>query len=82
MIFGSPDSRCGRSTVSRRLSEARRRTAHLPSVIAPEIAYRNRPVRSSIETGAPLSVVEIDHSVVDVHLIEPQTGAAVDISIS
>ncbi len=67
----------GRSTVSRRLREARRRTALLPSAIGREIAYRNRPVRSSIETGAPLSVVEIDHTVADVHLIEPQTGATI-----
>ena len=34
-------------------------------------------MRSSIETGAPLSVVEIDHTVADVHLIEPQTGTAI-----
>jgi putative transposase len=67
----------GRSTVSRRLRQARRRTALLPSAIGHEIAYRNRPVRTSIETGAPLSVVEIDHTIADVHLIEPQTGASI-----
>jgi putative transposase len=67
----------GRSTVSRRLRQARRHTALLPAAIGREIAYRNRPVRSSIETGAPLSVVEIDHTVADVHLIEPQTGASI-----
>jgi hypothetical protein len=67
----------GRSTVGRRLRQARRSTALLPSAIGREIAYRNRPVRSSIETGAPLSVVEIDHTVADVHLIEPQTGSVI-----
>jgi putative transposase len=67
----------GRSTVSRRLRQARRRTALLPAAVGRDIAYRNRPVRASIATGAPLSVVEIDHTVADVHLIEPQTGAAI-----
>jgi putative transposase len=67
----------GRSTVGRRLRQARSQTALLPSAVGREIAYRNRPVRSSIETGAPLSVVEIDHTVADVHLIEPQTGTVI-----
>lgn len=67
----------GRSTVSRRLRQARRQTTLFPQAIRREIEYRNRPVRSNIETGAPLSVVEIDHTVADVHLIEPRTGASI-----
>ncbi len=61
-----------------RLRQARRQTTLFPQAIRREIEYRNRPVRSNIETGAPLSVeVEIDHTVADVHLIEPRTGASI-----
>lgn len=67
----------GRSTVSRRLRKARRNTSLFASSLRREFANRQRPVRSRIETGAPLSVVEIDHTIADVHLIEPTTGETI-----
>jgi hypothetical protein len=67
----------GRSTLSRRLRAARRNVSLFPSSLRRELAKQRRPVRSRIETGAPLSVVEIDHTIADVHLIEAQTGATI-----
>jgi putative transposase len=67
----------GRSTVSRRLRAARRNVSLFPSSLRRELSNQRRPVRSRIETGAPLSVVEIDHTIADVHLIEAQTGATI-----
>jgi putative transposase len=67
----------GRSTVSRRLRVARRNVSLFPSSLRRELLKQRRPVRSHIETGAPLSAVEIDHTIADVHLIEPQTGATI-----
>jgi len=67
----------GRSTVSRRLRVARRNISLFPLSLRRELLNQRRPVRSRIETGAPLSAVEIDHTIADVHLIEPQTGATI-----
>ena len=66
-----------RSTVSRRLRVGRRNVSLFPSSLRRELLNQRRPVRSRIETGAPLSVVEIDHTIADVHLMEPQTGATI-----
>ncbi|MEI6719171.1 MAG: hypothetical protein WCO67_00265 [Betaproteobacteria bacterium] len=63
-----------RATVSRRLNQARRRTDLLPAAVGQEIAYRNKPVRGAHGADGPLSIVEMDHTVCDVHLIEPVTG--------
>lgn len=67
----------GRSTVSRRLRIARRNTSLFPASLRRELSNKRNPVRSHIETGAPLSVVEIDHTIADVHLIEPRTGETI-----
>jgi putative transposase len=64
----------GRSTVSRRLRQIRRHPERLPNAIGRELAYRQRPVRGPIEIERPLSVVEMDHTVCDVHIIEPRYG--------
>lgn len=63
-----------RATVSRRLRQARRRTDLLPPAIGHDIAYRNKPVKGALGADAPLRVVEMDHTVCDVHLIEPVSG--------
>lgn len=63
-----------RSTVARRLQQARANTDLLPAKIADELRYKHRPVRGAIEAEGPLSVVEIDHTVADVHIVEPNSG--------
>jgi putative transposase len=64
----------GRSTVSRRLRTIRRHPERWPNAIGRELAYRNKPVRGAIQTERPLSVVEMDHTICDVHIIEPRSG--------
>ena len=61
-----------RATVSRRLRHARRNTRNLPAGIGRELEYRNSPVKHSIEVDRPLSVVEMDHTVCDVHNVDAQ----------
>ena len=63
----------GRSTVARRLQQARADTDLLPAKIAGELRYKQRPVRGAIEAEGPLSIVQIDHTVVDVHIVEPNS---------
>ena len=63
----------GRSTVARRLQQARANTDLLPAKIAEELRYKQRPVRGAIEAEGPLSVVEIDHTIADVHIVEPNS---------
>ena len=60
----------GRSTVARRLQQARANTDLLPAKIAEELRYKQRPVRGAIEAEGPLSIVEIDHTIADVHIVE------------
>jgi hypothetical protein len=63
----------GRSTVNRRLQQARANTDLLPAKIAGELCYKRRPVRGAIEAEGSLSIVQIDHTVVDVHIVEPNS---------
>ncbi len=59
------------STVGRRLSIERLCIANLPSHIGNELAYRRSPVVGSIQSEGALSIVDIDHTVCDVHVVEP-----------
>jgi putative transposase len=63
-----------RDTVSRRLRHARREPRNMPTNIGRELEYRNSPVQRSIEVDRPLSVVEMDHTVCDVHIVDAQRG--------
>jgi putative transposase len=64
----------GRNTVNRRLQRARRQTANLPGVVGRELEYRNSPVKGATEFSGPLSVVDMDHTVCDVHIVDAQYG--------
>jgi putative transposase len=64
----------GRGSVNARLQRLRRQTENLPPEIGRELEYLHAPVRGAIRTGGALSVVEMDHTICDVHLVEPQRG--------
>jgi len=64
----------GRNTVHKRLQRARRQTQNLPGAIGRELAYRRSPVKGTLECEGPLSVVDMDHTVCDVHILEGQYG--------
>jgi putative transposase len=64
----------GRNTVNARLRQARRRTENLPAEIGEELAYRRAPVRGSHQSDRPLNIVEMDHTVCDVHILDAQYG--------
>ena len=64
----------GRNTVHKRLQRARRQTQNLPAGIGRELAYRRAPVKGTLECEGPLSVVDMDHTVCDVHILEAQYG--------
>jgi putative transposase len=58
-----------RSTINSRLQQERRRSKNLPPQIGRELDYRESPVRGSHQSAGPLSIVEMDHTVCDVHII-------------
>jgi putative transposase len=62
-----------RSTVARRLSAIRQHGESLPSSIATEMRKARKLVRGSSQSEGPLHVAELDHTVVDVQLLEPTT---------
>lgn len=64
----------GRGTVNARLRQARAQPENLPAAIGTELAYRRAPVKSSIQSDGALSVVEMDHTVCDVHIVDAQYG--------
>jgi putative transposase len=64
----------GRNTVNRRLQRARRQTVNLPAVVGRELEYHNSPVKGATEFTGPLSVVDMDHTVCDVHIVDAQYG--------
>lgn len=61
----------GRSTVAKRLSRWRI-TRNLRRDIAVELDYRKRPVRGALKAAQPLDVVQIDHTVCDAIIIDPE----------
>jgi putative transposase len=63
-----------RNTVHSRLRQARRCAENLPTDIAKPLAYRQAPVRGSHHSTRPLDIVEMDHTVCDVHILEGQYG--------
>jgi putative transposase len=64
----------GRATVARRLALLRSDIQLIEPHIAKELGLKRKPVAGAIPTEGPLDVVEVDHTVADVHLIEPRTG--------
>lgn len=67
----------GRATVQKRLTAARRNRSKLASSIGAPMKYLERQVRYPIQTAGPLDTLEIDHTVVDAHIIEPKTGRSI-----
>jgi putative transposase len=63
-----------RSTINSRLQRARRRHGNLPINIGRELSYRESPVRRSHGSDGPLSIVEMDHTVCDVHILDSVHG--------
>jgi putative transposase len=63
-----------RSTINSRLQRARRRHGNLPDNIGQELWYRESPVRRSHGSEGPLSIVEMDHTVCDVHILDSEHG--------
>jgi putative transposase len=63
-----------RSTINSRLQRARRRYGNLPDNIGQELWYRESPVRRSHGSEGPLSIVEMDHTVCDVHILDSEHG--------
>ncbi|HEV2702903.1 MAG TPA: Mu transposase C-terminal domain-containing protein [Steroidobacteraceae bacterium] len=64
----------GRNTVHARLRQARRCPQNLPAPIGGKLAYREAPVHGSPLSAGPLDVVEMDHTVCDVHILDSQYG--------
>ena len=62
----------GRSTIALRLKALRAKPANLPAAIATELAYRQAPVRGSLITTEALQVVQIDHTLCDVIIVDSQ----------
>lgn len=60
----------GRTTTAQRLRELRARPANLPHGIGAEISYAQAPVLGSLETRGALEVVQIDHTVCDVIIVD------------
>ena len=63
----------GIATVVRRLRQARKNLDLLPSPIREEAKYRVKPLQHRDKATFPLELVQIDHTVVDVHLVHPLT---------
>ncbi len=61
----------GRSTIARRLLEMRKIANLLPAPIAQEQKYRKRVVRGPTAASVPLQRCQLDHTIVDVHIVEP-----------
>jgi len=81
VIVAEAKTRClrppGRSTVSRRLQKARLNTDLLPAAIGGELSYRRKAVRGAHGAEGPLHIVEMDHTVVDVHIVEPRNNTPI-----
>jgi putative transposase len=60
-----------RATISRRLAHLRKEPANFVGEARQALRERSRLVRSSYQIEAPLSVVQIDHTVADVFVIDP-----------
>jgi putative transposase len=67
----------GRNTVARRLTARRGDVQSLPAPIAKEFKYKNRVVRGSTAAQAPLERTQLDHTIADVHIIEPNSGVPI-----
>ncbi len=63
----------GRTTIARRLRAMRKEPDLLPQPIADELKYRRRVVRGSTAAAVPLQRTQIDHTIVDVHIVEPNS---------
>ncbi len=61
----------GRTTIARRLLAMRKIANLLPTPIGQELKYRRRVVRGPTAAAVPLQRLQLDHTVVDVHIVEP-----------
>jgi len=63
----------GQTTIARRLRALRGDPDLLPSAIGDELKYRRRAVRGATAASFPLLRTQLDHTIADVHIIEPNT---------
>jgi putative transposase len=65
------------ATVGRRLKELRSDPAYFKGEARQELQSRRRLVKSNYSVANPLEVVQIDHTLADVILVDPQTHTAI-----
>jgi putative transposase len=65
------------ATVGRRLKALRLDPAYFKGEARQKLQLRRRLVKSNYSVGNPLEVVQIDHTLADVILVDPQTHAAI-----
>jgi putative transposase len=66
-----------RATVARRLSSFRNDSANFAGEVAAALRERNRLVKGSYTITEPLAVVQIDHTVADVFVVDPISRACI-----
>jgi putative transposase len=66
-----------RSTVARRLAALRRDPSNFSSDVAAKLRDRTRLVKSSFTVGSALAVVQIDHTIADVFIVDPISRACI-----
>jgi putative transposase len=60
-----------RSTVARRLADLKRKSSNFDDATARALELRNAPVRGRLSTETALSVVQMDHTLADVIIVDP-----------
>ena len=64
----------GRTTIARRLRVLRKEPDLLAPSVGKELKYRRRMVHGATAAPFPLQRTQLDHTIADVHIVEPNTG--------
>jgi putative transposase len=59
------------STILDRIKALKANPDNLPVAVAKKVRERTQPVRGSVEVERPLEHVQIDHTLVDTHIVDP-----------
>jgi putative transposase len=66
-----------RSTVARRLADLKRQATNFDPATERALSAQRAPVRGRLETGGALSVVQMDHTLADVIIVDPMKRRAI-----
>ncbi|HXQ23962.1 MAG TPA: transposase family protein [Candidatus Acidoferrales bacterium] len=66
-----------RSTVARRLADLKRQSGNFDDATARALQLKNAPVRGRLATETALSVVQMDHTLADVIIVDPMNRRAI-----